>query len=282
MSSITDIFGKAASLLDLIDSVIPVATTHKYTFVSDDWFSEWAESSDFSIQKRNFTIALELVEKAHLASVTALLRARRWADATCLMFEKENLFGWAASFRGLLESAGDTYDGLLQVPTSLAQHHRGISVCLAGEEQNWVNAAQLEDLLDHFVHAKWSRTRGVTKAKENIEYVKRLAVAIPDVERLYHRLCSICHPSSASIDHFFSPEEDRFKISAISDRVAIAGLLAEFPNALESALMLHSNPPILVLRVLHAFGVHPHLKALRQFDLKKINGGADIERLLRR
>jgi hypothetical protein len=282
MSSITDLFGRAATLLDMIDNVIPVATTHKYKFVSDDWFLEWTESTDFSIQRRNFIIALELVEKAHLASVTALLRARRWADATCLMFEKQNLLGWAASFRGLLESAGDTYDGLLRVPTALAQHHRGISVCLAGEEENWVSATELEELLDHFVHAKWSRTRGVTKAKENIEYVKRLAIAIPNVERLYHRLCSICHPSSASIDHFFTPGDDGFMISAAGDRGAIAALRAEFPDALESALMMHSNPPILILRVLHAFGIHPHLKALRQFDLTKIGGGADIERLLKR
>ena len=94
-----------------------------------------------------------------MASVSALLRAKRWADATCVTYEKENFVGWAASFRGLLESAGDTYDGLVRIPAALALHHRGISLCLAGREQNWVRAKELEDALDHFVHAKWTRAK---------------------------------------------------------------------------------------------------------------------------
>jgi len=286
MLTATKLFKRAALFLDLIDEITPTASTHEYTFVSDEWFSHWMSSAQYTVEECNHIIALELIEKAHLASVAALLRARRWADATCLMYDKKNFVGWAASFRGLLESAGDTYDGLLRIPIALAHHHREISRCLAGKEQNLVGAQELEEALDHFVHAKWTRTKkgDILKARENIDYVRMLQKAIPDVESLYHRLCSICHPSSASIDYFNEPSPDKrggFKISPTRDMAAISSFSAEFPNALQHALMMHSNPPLLILRVLHTFKVHPQLKALRKYDLKQINGGSEIERLLK-
>ena len=281
------LFRRATTFLDLIDDITPIVSTHEYTFVSDEWFSNWLGSEQYTVEKRNYIIALELIEKAHLASVTALLRAKRWADATCLMFENDNFVGWAASFRGLLESAGDAYDGLARIPTALALHHRGISLCLAGKEHNWVGAKELEDALDHFVHAKWMQTRkaDLLKAKDNIYYVKTLHRVIPDVDKLYHRLCAICHPSSASVEYFNEPTPGNigtFRVSQTRDKTAISRLIVEFPDALQHALMMHSNPPLLILRVLHAFKVHPQLKALRKYDLKQIRGGAEIERLLKK
>ncbi len=114
MSAARTLFKAAAPLLDLIDQIVPIVSNHEYTFVTDEWFEQWKRSADFTIERMNFIVALELVEKAHLASMAALLRGKRWADATCLMYEKENFLGWAAAFRGLLESAGDTLDGLYQ------------------------------------------------------------------------------------------------------------------------------------------------------------------------
>jgi hypothetical protein len=119
MSTAEQLFKSGAYLLTLIDAVIPIATKHTYTFVSDDWFKEWLHSDDFSIKRHNQIIAMELIEKAHLASITALMRAKRWADATCLAYEKENFLSWCASVRGLLESAGDTVDSLLNIPVAL-------------------------------------------------------------------------------------------------------------------------------------------------------------------
>ena len=72
------------------------------------------------------------------------------------MHDSANFLGWAASVRGLLESAGDTVDGLLSIPLSLAQRHGTIRRCLAGEEkERMVVYSELEAKLDHFVHARW-------------------------------------------------------------------------------------------------------------------------------
>jgi hypothetical protein len=51
----------------------------------------------------NAIVALELVEEAHLAETTALMRTKRWVDATCLMYDNANFVGWAASVRAILD-----------------------------------------------------------------------------------------------------------------------------------------------------------------------------------
>ncbi|QIO36958.1 hypothetical protein [Bradyrhizobium sp. 1(2017)] len=278
----TKLFKRAAPLLEMIEAAIPEAASNEYRFVSDEWFVDWLKTSDFSAEQFNYIITSELVEKAHLASLTAIIRAKRWADAVCVMYERKNFPGWAAAVRGLLESAGDTVDGLLQVPHTLALHHRLISLCLAGKQSELVLAGELEAALDHFVHAKWRRggDPGV-KAKDSVAYVRTLASVIPNVEALYHKLCGVCHPSSASIDYFNVPTDGGFKVSLDQDGSAIAKLCEEHPDALQDILMMHCNPPLMVLKVLHVFKVHPTIKALRPFALENIKSGNEIQRLLK-
>jgi hypothetical protein len=98
MSVAKQLFKSAGPFLDLIDEIMRIASKHTYTFVSDDWYREWMQSDEFSIKRQNFILAIELIEKAHLASVTSLLRAKRWADATCLAYEKQNFLSWALRF----------------------------------------------------------------------------------------------------------------------------------------------------------------------------------------
>jgi hypothetical protein len=72
-------------------------------------------------------------------------------------------------------------------------------------------AEELERQLDHFVHAKWMRAKrgeeSILKAKDNVDYVSALDQAIPNVKPLYHRLCSVCHPSSATLSIFTTLEQ---------------------------------------------------------------------------
>jgi hypothetical protein len=70
----------------LIEAITPIVLKHKYAFVSDEWFCERTKSSKFSAEYVNFIVAWELIEKANLAAVTALFRAKRWADAMCQLF----------------------------------------------------------------------------------------------------------------------------------------------------------------------------------------------------
>jgi hypothetical protein len=268
----------AATYADVIDAIAPIATSHVYTFVSDEWFAEWVKSEDRTIERTNAILSLELVEKAHLAAITALMRTKRWVDATCLMYDNANFLGWAASVRGLLESAGDTVDGLLNIPLSLAQNHRTIQRCLAGEEtKNAVGYSELEAKLDHFVHARWMRTKrgeeNKLKAKDNAEYVGILESEFPAgmFLKLYHELCAICHPSSESLSYFYDSKpaaEGSLTLAPTNDANAIAAICVAYPAALCGALMMSCNGPLYILRVLHKFGAHPKLEVLKNLDWK--------------
>jgi hypothetical protein len=217
------------------------------------------------------------------------MRAKRWADAICLMYDNPNFVGWAASVRGLLEGAGDTVDGLLNISPTLAEHHRTIRRCLAGEErENFVGYSELEAKLDHFVHARWIRTkRGEEtplKAKDNATYVGILETAVPGILKLYHKLCAICHPSSESISYFYdySPQDGgRLRLAPANDKKAIAAVCDEHPTALADALMMCCNAPLYTLRVLHKFRIHPKLAILNKLDWEHIKMGAEIERYLK-
>ena len=155
------LFGDAAFFLDVVDAIAPVAFGHTYHFMPDDVFAKWKESENFSWETFNAITSHELIDKAHLAAMTALIRTKRWAVAICLMEEAHNLVGWASAARGLLESSGDIVDGL----TAIAAHHGDISRCLSGHEPIPVRLAELEKPLDHFVHGRWMRSK---KGEDNL------------------------------------------------------------------------------------------------------------------
>jgi hypothetical protein len=111
-----------------------------------------------------------------------------------------------------------------------------------------------------------------------------LESAIPGTLKLYHQLCAICHPSNESIKYFYDSNrghDGRLKLAPTNDAKAIAAICAAYPAALADALMMSCNPPLYILRVLHKFGVHPKLAALRKLDWKAIKMGAEIERHLK-
>jgi hypothetical protein len=203
------------------------------------------------------------------------------------MYDTENFIGWAAAYRGFLESAGDTLDALIQVPGSLALNKRLVAQCLAGTKKDEILAPkELEHSLDHFAHARWMRVKrgeeNIRKAKDNVSYIGALKPVIPDVETLYHKLCSVCHPSNSSIEYLYVPSpEGGFCISFKADAHAISALFDDYPDVLVQALTLHSNVPLLILRVLHKFGMHPQLKILNKLKWDAIENGAEIERILR-
>jgi hypothetical protein len=158
-----------------------------------------------------------------------------------------------------------------------------------GEEKDkLVDYSALEAKLDHFVHARWMRTKrgehNALKAKENAVYVDVLESAVPGTLKLYHQLCAICHPSNESIKYFYDSNpghEGRLKLAPTNDAKAIAAICEAYLTALPDALMMSCNAPLYILRVLHKFGVHPKLTVLRKLDWNAIKMGPEIERHLK-
>jgi len=116
----------------LIDEILPHLTTHEYLFLTDEFFREWQSTSDYNVARENQIVASELIDKAHLAAATALIRTRQWIKATCSAYDCQNLVAWASAARGLIESSGDTLDGLINIAGSIANAHQVISSAIRG------------------------------------------------------------------------------------------------------------------------------------------------------
>jgi hypothetical protein len=114
-----------------------------------------------------------------------------------------------------------------------------------------------------------------------VDYVKILECETPSVESLYHRLCAITHPSNASISWIYEAEKDGLmKLSVVNDETRITELCDEFPNALQGSLGMCCNVPLLILHVLHKFGIHPKIPELRPYGYGPSKLGQRIKRLL--
>src|SRR6266540_3259745 len=81
MSAANKLFGPAAFYLSVIDTIAPIALNYEYNFVSDEWFTEWRKTEEFTVDRLNVILAVELIDKAHLAAITALMRAKRGGPA---------------------------------------------------------------------------------------------------------------------------------------------------------------------------------------------------------
>jgi hypothetical protein len=271
---------------DIIEQILPRLNVHEYHFTSDEWFQDWVKSDNFDLATSNGILALELIDKAHLAATTALFRTKRWVTATCLAYDNQNLVAWASSVRGFIENAGDIMDGIRNVSTALAENHASISSALSGQlSTKALDCTEIERILDHFVFAKWMRASkaDVRKAKDNIEYVRELDLGkVPKIIEFYQKLCGITHPSSSSIDYIYVPISEGFKLDFNRDKTAIDELCHLFPMVLARSLMYACNPPLLTLRVLHRFGHHPRLPELKKLNWKEIPEWAKIEPALNR
>ena len=139
----------------LIKDIAPYLFKERYAFEDAEVFRLKASDPKNGAQYAGRVYWLEILNRAHLNSVTSIMRTCRWADVAVREHEAGNLFGWAASCRGLMEAAGDTGHGLGPVPLTLAKRHREIKAALNGASLNSVTTCeQLEDTLIHFSHAR--------------------------------------------------------------------------------------------------------------------------------
>lgn len=280
------LFKGADLYFPLLEKVIPRVVTHRYTFISDDWFREQVDGGKLSPADMNAVVAVDILEKAHLAAATSLIRISRWADAVCLMYDARNFPGYASALRGLIENGGDSVDGLLNIPAALATHHHRLTEMLDGRmATELADCSALEQILDHYIHAGWAGKKSdpVRAAKANAEYVALIEKVVPSAVSLYHRLCAIVHPSNHSIGWLFNVDElgDRRVALTVDDSAKIEAINAEYPSAIGQTFSLTCNCALLTLRVLHRFPLHPKIPELKKVDWSPIRVGRDVEKLLR-
>jgi hypothetical protein len=204
-----------------------------------------------------------ILERSHLACVTLLARSHRWLKSCRIAAGEANALSFAASLRGLLESAADGFDLMRYLPATLAQDFEKIYPILNTTGRNFtpVIMAELEERLIHYAFAtrppKGNRPLPHHTAKSNSDYIGELEkFGVSRLKNLYAELCALTHPSADSVRCFIDETPRSMTFVAQKDNAVIEKLLTEYEECITS-LVEHSITPALVSLVyLHRLNPH--------------------------
>ena len=231
------------------------------------------------------------------------MRNWRWMDVIAVRIEHENFFRFAAGFRGLIESASDSYYTLGGVPLTLADSFEIVKKALEHHGGHVITTSkELEDRLIHFVHAR--KLRGNEK-KENPashnalfvnEYLEPLEKSCPSVRECYDWLCGLTHPASSSVMFVVTPDDDltNWKLDRIekdemieavflgdTDQMWMDAFSKKYQELAINLLILALNPASMTLKTLLHFPERRfHVKAFHNIYFAAIEGWRNVARTL--
>lgn len=234
---------------------------------------------------------LELLHRAHLAATTSLLRQDRWLRAA--IDTSANCLGFAAAFRGILESAADAWFSLRFVPRFIAEHAAIILRILAGRTPAKVVhiSSEVEKCLLHFQFARDNRygPTGISsthRPEATTKYLQAFEseslVNLP-VLRCYNVLCNLTHPASDSLAFSVKPpvSDKRWQITARTDEDMLREIAVECGPTFVWAVQAPVNLSVLILATINALVIPElHCDFVTRLNLSSIAEWRRIEDLL--
>lgn len=261
----------------MIDALALTSYRTRYTFTSADEFKKILRNEP---SKGGQIYWGEILARAHLTAVTAILRSRHWIAAFVAAAEDKNLLAFAAALRGLIESAADASSALESIPRTLARDHTQITRALSGEfGRSFFMVSQIEDELIHFSHARHLTKVELAsaptshRARNVRDYIEVLEKGqVTEVVKCYRTLCDLTHPGASSVWMWLHPiNELEFDLAPNQDESVISHLLLEYRKTFLELLMFAFNPAIVTLNVLNYFRVERfHVPALVSWNLSGI------------
>ncbi len=224
---------------------------------------------------------VDMLERAHIAAVTAILRSRRWLAAVLSTRSEKNALAFAAAFRGLMESAADAATALIVTPLTLARDYPDIAKAISGEATAVVISSELEDELIHYSHARYvknSERASAPKSHKARTTQKYRKVFEPlnanSVSECYRFLCDLTHPAGPSVWMWLEPVDAKgseFVLSPKQDEAIVARVLNLYKTVLLDVLMLAFNTPVILLNTLNYFPIKKlHTRELLKHDLDSL------------
>ncbi len=200
---------------------------------------------------------LGLMERSHLACITLLARSHRWMQACRLAVRESNALSFAASLRGLLESAADGFDLMQYLTPTLAAEFERIYAVLNSRVDDFtpIVMAELEDRLIHYAFAtrppKGSSPLPHHIAKPNSDYIRKLEkFGAPRLNALYAELCALTHPSADSVNCFTQETDRSMTFVARKDALVIEKLMSVYEESIRSLITFSLNPALVGLAYL--------------------------------
>ena len=225
----------------------------------------------------------EMLERAHMAAVTSILRCNHWLSAVVAAKDHGNALGFAASFRGFMESAADSATALAPVSLTLSENHSSILECLEGAAHDFLSSERLENELIHYSHGRYIKgserndTPLAHRARETADYFKIFGDLHADkIGRCYRFLCDMTHPGAPSVFMWLSStdaEGSELFLSPGQDQVLIESFSEQSRDISLELLVFAYNPAVLTLSVLNYFPIGDlHTPGLLTWALEGIPG----------
>lgn len=136
----------------VLDKLRPTLREYDYAFMSEDAYFALSVQS---IGAGNRIYIQEILFRAHFGALTALLRQDRWMRGLRDSVVTENYLVFCACLRGFLECAADTFDGLWELPHTLAKSFALFERAMqGGVTEGMMRCGEIEDTLIHFSYGR--------------------------------------------------------------------------------------------------------------------------------
>ena len=255
--------------VEMVDDLSLGSLETRYTFMDRDIHQDLLVRDMGEGMRVHWT---EILQRAHLTAVTAILRSRRWLFGVVQAKADNNLLVFAANLRGLLESAADSSTALKDVPATLACHHFSISESLAGGPKGDFAPRQMEDRLIHYFHGRRLQAAERANAPQSHgvllvqEYLKIFGDPNETVHQCYRYLCDLTHSGAYSVTMWFDfddPTGLEYWLSTHQDKALIDDFLQHYATFFQQLIGSAFNVPVVTLNALNYFSVeHLHTPKL--------------------
>lgn len=271
------------SYFSLLGSLLKADRPYRYTYVPAAQFGALND-----LRERNRIYWYEILERAHCFSLVAVARMERWLASMMVTAEQDNFLGFAASFRGLLESAADTRFALGDVPIQLATTFGHAHDAVWNRSTIMVLAPDLEDDLIHFSHGrrvgKAESAPESHAAKTMREYLTALeGASTGSLFACYEELCGVTHPAADSVSYLLEKgNSGGIVFSVRPDEKAISDLCARGGTIVRLCVQQSLLYPIVNLRIINRFGL-PELQTpvVEDVSLDSVPLWREVEAMLK-
>ena len=196
----------------------------------------------------------EILQRVHEANIVSMQRTLKWFDGVILGVEQANLFVFAASFRGLIESIADALDALKISNESLEMKQETIRDLLERRisydrslstevfECQYLDD-RLEAALIHFSHGRdtWQEETKPPKShkkKTFRQYAQSLdSKYSEEASAAWRELCQLAHPSLSSVEAYLTPLDNqgsKFHVGKDNDYLMILRFTYKYKKLLRN------------------------------------------------
>lgn len=220
----------------------------------------------------------ELIQRAHIAAIASLLRAERWLSGIIDAFISENLYVFAAAFRGFLESSADSHYVLAPVPREISDKAEILHKCLRKIPREEVYIfKELEDRLIHFSHARKIKK---PETAADSHYAKTMRYYLDYLEQyrdaglheFYSELCEITHPAADSVLCMLKTMDGaHVQLNKNFDKESINSLLKRYRLSTDWLFANCISPALFTLGLINLMNI-PELRtsAMERIDLRSV------------